>query len=98
MFACKELAMAKTILTVGSIAFDSIETPSDRAERALGGSANYFSISASNFAPVQVVGVVGDDFPTAHLDFLRGRKVDTDGIQIVPGKTFHWQGEYKNSM
>jgi sugar/nucleoside kinase (ribokinase family) len=64
----------------------------------LGGSANYFSIAASNFTPIQVVGVVGEDFPKTHLDFMRERGIDTAGIQQVPGKTFHWQGEYKDDM
>lgn len=90
--------MTKKILTVGSIAFDTIETPAGKVEKALGGSANYFSISASNFTPVQVVGVVGEDFPKSHLEYLAGRNVDVKGVQVVPGKTFHWQGEYKDSM
>lgn len=90
--------MTKKILTVGSIAFDTIQTPAGKIDKALGGSANYFSISASNFAPVQVVGVVGEDFPKSHLDYLRDRNIDIDGIQVMKGKTFHWQGEYKNDM
>lgn len=90
--------MTKKILTVGSIAFDTVETPTGKVEKALGGSANYFAISASNFAPVQVVGVVGEDFPKDHLNYLRSRNIDIEGVQVMQGKTFHWQGEYKNAM
>lgn len=90
--------MQNSILTVGSIAFDTISTPEGRVEKALGGSANYFSISASNFAPVKVVGVVGEDFPKTHLDYLRSRGIDIEGVKTMPGKTFHWQGEYKDDL
>lgn len=84
----------KTILAVGSLAFDTIQTPAGKADRALGGSANYFSISASFFTNLQLVGVVGDDFPKEHLSYLNSRSIDTKGVQQVPGKTFHWTGEY----
>ncbi len=86
------------IVTVGSLAFDSIETPAGKVEQALGGSANYFSISASNFAPIKVVGVVGQDFPKDHVEYLQSRGIDTSGVQWADGKTFHWQGEYKDDM
>lgn len=88
----------KSILAVGSLAFDSIRTPAGFVERALGGSANYFSLSASFFTSVKVVGVVGEDFPQSQLDELKRRKVDTKGIQQVPGKTFHWAGEYTKDL
>jgi sugar/nucleoside kinase (ribokinase family) len=86
------------ILTVGSLAFDSIRTPAGRAENVLGGSVNYFSIGASLFVPVRVVGVVGKDFPQAHLEWLSKRKVDVSGVQVADGKTFHWVGEYTGDM
>lgn len=88
----------KNILAVGSLAFDTLSTPAGRAEKVLGGSANHFSISASFFNPVQIVGVVGEDFPKDHLTFLQSRGVDTKGVSIVPGKTFHWTGEYGKDL
>jgi sugar/nucleoside kinase (ribokinase family) len=86
------------ILVVGSIAFDSIETPYGKADKALGGSALYFSSSASYFAPVNIVGVVGEDFPLEELGFLKERKVDVEGIKIEKGKTFFWHGKYHLDM
>ena len=86
------------ILVVGSLAYDSIQTPSGRAERALGGSANYFSLAASLFAPVRVVGVVGEDYETKNIELLKSRKIDTSGMSIVKGKTFHWEGAYEGDM
>jgi sugar/nucleoside kinase (ribokinase family) len=84
-----------SILVVGSVAFDSIETPFGKAERALGGSATYFSVAASFFAPVQLVAVVGDDFGRDDMEVFRGRTIDTSGLSRVDGgKTFHWSGEY----
>jgi len=80
------------------LAFDTLTTPAGRAEKVLGGSANHFSISASFFNPVQIVGVVGEDFPRDHLSFLQSRGVDTTGVAIVPGKTFHWTGEYGKDL
>jgi sugar/nucleoside kinase (ribokinase family) len=87
-----------SILTVGSLAFDSIQTPAGKAESVLGGSVNYFSIAASFYAPVQVIGVVGEDFPKTHLKWLSERKVDVSGIQVASGKTFHWVGSYDQNM
>lgn len=87
------------VLIVGSVAFDTVETPSGRVERALGGAAVYSSVAASFFSPVRMVGVVGDDFPQEHLDFLASRKIDTRGLQVIPGgKTFHWAGSYEGDM
>lgn len=88
----------KNILAVGSLAFDSVSTPAGTAERVLGGSLNFFSIAASFFNPLQLVGVVGDDFPKEHLDYLAKRKIDISGISTVPGKTFHWTGKYENDL
>ncbi|MFH1809946.1 MAG: PfkB family carbohydrate kinase [Pseudomonadota bacterium] len=84
-----------TLLVVGSVAFDTIETPEDRRERILGGAANYFSVAAAHLAPVRLVAVVGEDFPQQHLDELARRGIDTNRIERVPGgKTFHWAGRY----
>jgi sugar/nucleoside kinase (ribokinase family) len=83
------------ILVVGSVALDSIATPFGSVEEALGGSASYFAISASHFARVAVVAVVGEDFPAAHVDLFRRRGVDVTGLATVPaGRTFRWRGEY----
>src|SRR5256886_11795132 len=82
------------LLVVGSVALDSAETPFGAGEAAVGGSATYFSAAASLLAPVQVVGVVGDDFPFAELEFLRARGVHLDALERVPGRTFRWKGRY----
>jgi len=83
-----------SILVVGSVAFDSVETPFGQGDDVLGGSATYFSTAASFFDEVRLVAVVGDDFPSEHLEFLRSRNVDLSGLQVVPGKTFRWKGRY----
>ena len=85
---------AMSILVVGSVAFDSVKTPFGEAKEILGGSASYFSISASFFSPVNLVAVVGNDFPQEHLDLFEKFAVDTRGLQRVAGKTFRWTGEY----
>jgi len=82
------------ILVVGSVAFDTVTTPFGEAREVLGGSATYFASSASFFAPVSVVAVVGEDFPVEALEFLRTREVDLTGIERRPGRTFRWRGEY----
>jgi sugar/nucleoside kinase (ribokinase family) len=86
------------ILVVGSLAYDSIETPSGRVDRALGGSANYFSLAASLFAKVRVVGVVGEDYEESDYKLLQSRGVDLEGLEKVSGKTFHWEGKYEGDM
>jgi sugar/nucleoside kinase (ribokinase family) len=86
------------ILVVGSLAYDTISTPVGRVDRALGGSANYFSLAASLYSKVRVVGVVGDDYDSKDYEMLTSRKVDTKGLQKQPGKTFHWTGQYKDDM
>lgn len=83
-----------SILVVGSLALDSIQTPFGRVRDALGGSAVYFSTAASLFERVNLVGVVGDDFPAESLDFLRSRNIDLRGLQVAEGKTFRWSGRY----
>jgi sugar/nucleoside kinase (ribokinase family) len=83
------------VLIVGSIALDSVRTPLGEMENCLGGSGSYSSTAASFFAPVRLVGVVGEDFPPEHLEFLDSRHVDLAGVQQVPGgKTFRWKGYY----
>ena len=86
------------ILAVGSIAFDDIATPFGSKEKLLGGSATYFSLAASYFTEVRVVGVVGEDFALEHEEILLNRGVRTEGIQRAPGKTFHWSGEYGDNL
>jgi sugar/nucleoside kinase (ribokinase family) len=82
------------ILIVGSVAFDDVETPAGRRERSLGGSANYFAMGASHFGPVQLVAVVGEDFPADHIATLKARGVDLEGLEQVAGDTFFWRGRY----
>ena len=87
-----------SILVVGSVAYDTVETPSGRAERVLGGSASFFAVAASYFAPVNLVGVVGDDFGEQQLAAFRGRPIDLAGLERAAGKTFHWQGRYSQDL
>jgi sugar/nucleoside kinase (ribokinase family) len=79
---------------VGSVAIDSVKTPLGEAAEALGGAATFSSVAASFFAPVDLVGVVGTDFPQEHLSFLREREINLEGLQVREGKTFHWKGYY----
>lgn len=87
-----------SIVIVGSTALDSIKTPKKENPRLLGGSASYASIAASFFAPVKMVGVVGDDFPRKYISLYKKHGIDIEGLQIKPGKTFHWSGEYEVNM
>ncbi|HTM11193.1 MAG TPA: PfkB family carbohydrate kinase [Verrucomicrobiae bacterium] len=87
-----------SILVVGTVAFDSIETPSGSAERVLGGSAAYFGMGASFFAPVRIVGVIGRDFPEEYLDLFRRRGIDLQGLKRESGDTFHWRGRYHEDL
>jgi sugar/nucleoside kinase (ribokinase family) len=87
------------LLVVGSVALDSVETPTQKRDDVLGGSAVYFSYAASFFTPVRLVGVVGDDWPPQHTEMLRARNIDTAGLQVVSGaKTFRWRGKYFENM
>lgn len=86
------------ILTVGSLALDSIETPKGKAKDTLGGSVTYFSISASLFSNVRVVACMGEDFPKNELAFFKKRGIDTSGIESLSGKTFRWDGRYDEKM
>ena len=91
-------AAQSSILTVGSVAFDSVETPSGRVDRALGGSAAYASLAASYFATARIVAVVGEDFGDEHVAKFRARGVDTSGLERAKGDTFHWKGRYHDNM
>jgi sugar/nucleoside kinase (ribokinase family) len=81
-------------LVVGSVALDTVITPFGRADDALGGSASFFAVAARLFTPVNLVAVVGDDFPKEHVELLKGRGVDVEGLCTAPGRTFRWAGEY----
>lgn len=84
----------RPILTVGSVAFDSVRTPSGEVSRVVAGAATYFSVAASFFTDVRLVGVVGEDFGPEHFAVFDGRRIDLAGLQRVAGKTFRWCGEY----
>ena len=87
-----------SVLIVGSTALDSIKTPNAENPRLLGGSASHAAVAASFFSPVKLVGVVGEDFPKRYVQLYRQHKIDLEGLQILPGKTFHWSGEYEVNM
>jgi len=87
-----------SILVVGSVALDTVETPFGVAESVLGGSAVYFSLAASHFAPVSLVSVVGEDFPAHYHEFLSGHKIGLEGLAVAPGRTFRWDGVYRGQM
>jgi sugar/nucleoside kinase (ribokinase family) len=87
-----------SIVAVGSIAFDSIATPSGRVENILGGSCTYFSLAASYFTDVRIVAVVGEDFTSEHEQVFRKRRIDTQGIEHAKGQTFRWGGQYIDNL
>ena len=87
-----------SVLAVGTVAFDSIETPFGSAERILGGSAAYFALGASFFAPVRIVGVIGQDFPQEYLDLFTQRRIDLEGLKREKGNTFYWRGKYHEDI
>ncbi|HVV71065.1 MAG TPA: PfkB family carbohydrate kinase, partial [Verrucomicrobiae bacterium] len=87
-----------SVLVVGSTALDSIKTPKSENPRLLGGSASHAAVAASFFSPVKLVGVVGEDFPKRYLKLYQRHRIDLEGLQILPGKTFHWSGEYEANM
>jgi len=87
-----------SVLIVGSTALDSIKTPTAENPRLLGGSASHAAVAASFFSPVRLVGVVGDDFPKKYVQLYQRHGIDLTGLQIKPGKTFHWSGEYEVNM
>ena len=87
-----------SVLIVGSTALDSIKTPKSANPRLLGGSASHAAVAASFFGPVKLVGVVGDDFPQRYIRLYQRHGIDLEGLQRLPGKTFHWSGEYESNM
>src|SRR5262249_16863432 len=87
-----------SLVVVGSVAYDGVETPHGRVERMLGGAATYIALSASYFTKTRIVAVVGEDFEQRDVDFLESRNVDLDGLERVPGKTFFWAGKYSDDM
>ena len=86
------------VLVVGSIALDNIKTPVSEHHHLLGGSAAYASVAASLFGPVQLVGVIGKDFPPEHMELFKSRPIDLEGLEIADGLTFTWSGEYEMNM
>lgn len=87
-----------SVLVVGSVALDSVETPFGKADEVLGGSANYFAASASHQTPVQLVGVVGSDYPVEKLEPLKARGVDFAGLEHADGESFRWRGRYRHDL
>jgi sugar/nucleoside kinase (ribokinase family) len=87
-----------SVLVVGSVALDSVETPFGKADEVLGGSGTFFAAAASHLAPVQLVGVVGDDYPVERLEPLRGRNVDLSGLERAEGESFRWRGRYRHDL
>jgi sugar/nucleoside kinase (ribokinase family) len=87
-----------SLLVVGSVAFDAIETPFGKVDRTLGGAASYFALAASQFTPVRVVAIVGDDFTAKDEAVFRGRRIDLTGVEHVAGKTFFWAGRYSQNL
>ena len=87
-----------SLLVVGSVAYDGVETPHGKVERMLGGAATYIALAASHFSPVKLVGIVGDDFAAEDEGILRDHGVDLEGLEKVAGKTFFWKGVYSNDM
>ncbi|HXM98755.1 MAG TPA: PfkB family carbohydrate kinase [Candidatus Dormibacteraeota bacterium] len=87
-----------SLLVVGSVAFDAVESPYGKVERTLGGAATYFAVAASFFTPVNLVGIVGKDFSDKDEAIFRGRRIDTDGLERAVGKTFFWAGRYSENL
>jgi sugar/nucleoside kinase (ribokinase family) len=87
-----------SLVVVGSVAYDGVETPHGKVDRMLGGAATYIGLAASYFAPVKLVAVVGDDFAPEDVDLLAGKGIDLEGLERVPGKTFFWEGKYSDDM
>ncbi len=87
-----------SLLVVGSVAFDALESPYGKVDRTLGGAATYFAVAASFFTPVSLVGIVGDDFTPEDEKIFRGRNIDTHGLERAAGKTFFWAGRYSQNL
>src|SRR5580704_5979183 len=89
---------AMSLVVVGSVAYDGVETPHGKVDRMLGGAATYIGLAASYFTPVKLVAVVGDDFALEDVDLLTNKGIDLEGLERVPGKTFFWEGKYSDDM
>src|SRR5713226_6696240 len=87
-----------SLVVVGSVAYDGVETPHGKVDRMLGGACTYISLAASFFTRVKIVAVVGDDFAQEDFDLLASRGIDLEGLERVPGKTFYWAGVYSADM
>ena len=87
-----------SLLVVGSVAFDALESPYGKVDRAVGGAATYFAVAASFFTRVNLVGIVGDDFTEIDAQIFRGRTIDVEGLERAPGKTFFWAGKYSENL
>jgi sugar/nucleoside kinase (ribokinase family) len=87
-----------SVTVVGSVALDTVETPAGRNVEGLGGAAVFFSLAASNYTQVQLVGVVGEDFPEEHLRLLRSKRISLEGLEQAPGRTFRWSGRYHEDV
>ena len=87
-----------SVLIVGTTALDSIKTPTAKNPRLLGGSASHAAVAASFFGPVKLIGAVGDDFPKGYLQLYKRHGIELEGLQLLPGRTFHWSGEYEANM
>lgn len=87
-----------SVTVVGSVALDTVETPSGRNEEGLGGAATFFALAAANYTEVHLVGVVGTDFPEDHITLLRDKDINLDGLEQIEGKTFRWSGKYHEDI
>ena len=87
-----------SVTVVGSVALDTVDTPSGKNIEGLGGAATFFSLAAINFTGVNLVGVVGTDFPQEHIDLLSGKGINLEGLEQVEGKTFRWKGHYHENL
>jgi sugar/nucleoside kinase (ribokinase family) len=87
-----------SLLVVGSVAFDAVESPYGKVDRMIGGAATYFAVAASSFTPVNLVGIVGDDFTSKDAEIFQRRHIDTEGLEHAPGKTFFWAGRYSENL
>ncbi|MCP5116252.1 MAG: sugar kinase, partial [bacterium] len=87
-----------SLVVVGSVAYDGVETPHGKVDRMLGGACTYIALAASYFTRVHLVGIVGEDFASEDVDLLSSRNIDLDGLERAPGKTFFWKGVYSDNM
>ena len=86
------------VIVAGTVAIDDIKTPNDERKGLMGGSASYAAMASSFFAPTEIVGIIGKDFPNAHIETLQSRGICTEGIEKSDGDSFYWSGEYHENM